>query len=133
MQQGRVYEASGKFYVQFRVGGKQVSKFLCDKSPAYYTKTCKAVKLKSAEIMLEVNRAAAVAPPMADMTIAEFWEKCFLPYCENLQEVNGRPRLKSETVRGYRQIWRQHLKTHFGDRTLQQYEARFGTGFMQSL
>jgi hypothetical protein len=63
------------------------------------------VKLKAAEIMLVINRSAAVAPPMADMSIAEFWEQCFLPYCETIRLVDGGPRLKPETVRGYKQVW----------------------------
>jgi integrase len=131
MQRGRIYEASGKFYVQYRANGKQVSKFLCEKTPAFYTKTCKAVKLKAAEIMLEVNRSSAVVTPMADMRIADFWER-FLAYCEEMTS-DRRPRMKPATLRGWRQIWQQHLSGHFGEATLREYTADQGTVFLDGL
>ena len=64
----RIYEASGKFYLQYRVAVKQVSKLLCDKTPAFYSKSCKAVRLKADEVILAVNKEAVSQPkPMADM------------------------------------------------------------------
>jgi integrase len=132
MQSGSVYEASGKFYVRFRVGGKQVSKLIGDKGPIFYSPSCKAVRLKCAEIMLAVNKSVAVAPPMADMKIAEFWVARFLPYCEEVT-TQGRPRFKPDTLRGYKQIWRQHLSAHFGELTLRQYTPDLGTVFLDGL
>jgi integrase len=131
MQQGRIYEASGKFYVQYRVNGKQVSKLLCGKGAAYYSKSCKAVRLKAAEVMLEVNKSAQVVAPMADMPIKEFWER-YMSWCEQITS-DGRPRLKPSTLRGWRQIWKQHLSEHFGDCTLRQYRADQGTVFLDGL
>jgi integrase len=132
MQNGRVYEASRKFYVQYRQNGKLVSKFLCEKSPVYYAKNCKAVQLKRLEVMLQVNRSAQVAAPMADMRITDFWKDRFLPWCEELT-AQGRPRFKPDTLRGYKQIWRQHLSAHFGELTLRQYTPDLGTVFLDGL
>jgi integrase len=132
MQQGRIYEASGKFYVQYRANGKQVSKLLCEKSTAYYSKSCKAVRLKCAEVMLEVNKSAAVLAPMADMLIKDFWMSRFLPWCEQIT-AQGRPRFKPDTLRGYRQIWKQHLSAHFEEATLQEYTPDRGTVFLDGL
>jgi integrase len=36
-------------------------------------------------------------------------------------------------MRGYKQIWNQHLKSHFGKLTLQEYEPALGTAFLASL
>jgi hypothetical protein len=47
--------------------------------------------------------------------------------------LTARTRKKPSTIRGYEQIWRQHLKSHFGNITLQEYEAHMGTQFLQSL
>jgi integrase len=131
MQQGRIYEASGRFYVQYRANGKQVSKFLCEKSAAYYSKSCKAVRLKCAELMLEVNKSAAIVAPMADMRIADFWGR-FLGWCQEMTS-DGRPRFKPDTLRGYRQIWRQHLSAHFAEATLREYTPDRGTVFLDTL
>src|SRR5215467_2662874 len=133
MQRGRIYEASKKFYVQYRVDGKQVSKWLCDKSPAFYSKSCKAVRLKADEVMLGVNREAVSQPkPMADMRVSDFWEQRYLPYCTELT-ADGRPRMKPSTVHGWKQVWRAHLSGHFGQLMLSEYRANYGTAFLDSL
>jgi hypothetical protein len=132
MQRGRIYEASGQFYVQYRVNGKQVSRFLCEKSAAYYARTCKAVKLKTAEVMLEVNKSAGVVPPMADLPVNDFYEKCFLAYCQEIT-AHSRPRLKPSTLLGWRSIWTRYLKPHFGDATLKSYTAAQGKLFLDGL
>ena len=140
IQSGTIYEASGSFYVRYVTGttlsksGKprpvQRSHRLCAKDNRYYSSKAKAVKLLAQEFMLSINRQEPYAGE--NMTIAAFWEQRYLPYCEEVIVV-GRPRKKPSTVRGYRQIWAQHLKAHFGALTLQQYQARQGTAFLQGL
>lgn len=68
-----------------------------------------------------------------DMRIATFWESVFLGYCEKVREVTGLPRMKASTVRGFKQIWNQHLAGHFGEMTLRQYEPVMGSRFLRSL
>ncbi len=147
MARGTIYEASGSFYVRY-VTGMAVSKNgvdrpvqkshrLCEKNDKFYFTRkgkrkifCKAVQLLADEFMLSVNRQE---PRIGeDMSIAAFWEHQYLPYCEEVI-VGDRPRKKPSTVRGYRQIWTQHLRAHFGTLTLQQYQARQGTAFLQGL
>jgi integrase len=65
------------------------------------------------------------------MPISDFWEQVYLPHCEAV--IKGQPRKKSSTVRGYKQIWNQHLKGHFGSLTLKEYEPSMGTRFLDSL
>ena len=141
MAQGTIYESSGSFYVRYSVGmtvsknGKprpiQKSHRLCGKNDKYYSSKAREVKLLRDAFMLTVNtrQAHAVAE---DMAIAAFWEQRYLPYCKESLQLTGRPRKKPSTLRGYEQIWRQHLKFHFGNITLQEYEAHMALNFFKA-
>jgi integrase len=41
--------------------------------------------------------------------------------------------MRASTVRGFKQVWRQHLKAHFGTITLQKYTADMARRFLSSL
>jgi integrase len=137
-QNGHVYEAFGAFHVRFyqneidggRVVRKQRSHRLCAKDRVHYSATCKPVKLLCADFMQKVNTSTATE---TNMSIAEFWEKRYLPYCEEIVALTGKARYKKATVRGYKQIWKQHLEAHFAKLTLQEYEPYLGSRFLQSL
>jgi hypothetical protein len=107
-QLGRIYEASGKFYVQYRVvvNGKRVqrSHFLCTKDDRHRSKADRSVKLLRDEHMLGVNAQQAEQSPNRDMRVVDFWEKVYLPYCEEIVQLTGKPRKTPSTVRGYKQI-----------------------------
>jgi hypothetical protein len=142
VQKGYLYEASGAFFVRYNTGetkivdGKtkwvQRSHRLCEKSDKYYALNAKAVKLLRDDFMLTVNRRDTTNLNQ-DMSVVDYWEKVYLPYCEEIVKLTGQPRKKPSTLKGYRQIWKQHLKDHFGKLTLQEYEPRMGTRFLQSL
>ena len=129
-QSGHIYEASGAFFVRYYVpaivDGKatrvQRSYRLCGKDDKYHSRTCKAVKQKAADHMDTVNANAA---PVNDQTIAAFWEKTYLPFAEE--------NLRASTVHGYKQIWGQHLSTHFGTTALKDYKTHMGSLFLTSL
>jgi integrase len=141
MAHGSIIEASGVFYVRYSVGTKisakgkprpiQKTHRLCSKDDRHYSTKCKAVRLLADTFMLSVNQQRHDAEG-EDMTVAAFWETRFLPYCEAVV-IGGRPRRKPATMRGYKQIWRQHLAGHFGTRTLQSYRAAWGSGFLDGL
>jgi integrase len=141
MAHGSIIEAAGVFYVRYSVGttisaaGKprpvQKTHRLCSKDDKHYSSKCRAVRLLADAFMLTVNQQRNDTEG-ADMTIAAFWETRFLPYCEALV-VGGRPRRKFSTMRGYKQIWEQHLAPHFANRTLQQYRAAWGSTFLDGL
>ena len=67
------------------------------------------------------------------MFITDFWEQRYLPYISEIVPLTGKPRKKASTLKGYKQIWNQHLKKHFSKRTLQDYEPIHGTRLLQSL
>ncbi len=134
-QRGRIYEASGRFYVQYRTGikpqRKQVSHCLCNKDDRHRSTTDKSVKLLRDEFMLTINAQQEQAPGQ-DMRVIDFWDR-YAAYCEEVLPITGQARLKPATMRGYRQIWNQHLKAHFGQTTLQSYDAYMAGDFLKSL
>ncbi len=137
-QHGHIYEAFGAFHVRFyqtelRDGHPtrvQKSHRLCAKDRKHYSAKSKPVQLLCDDFMRKVNTAAVTEQ---DMAVAQFWESCYLPYCEEIVKLTGEPRKKASTIRGYKQIWNQHLKEHFSKGTLQEYEPHLGTRFLQSL
>src|SRR3989442_13537565 len=130
-QSGHIFEsASSAFYVRYYtteiVDGQarrvQRSQLLCHKDDKHYSTKCKAVKLLRDEFMRRVNVSQANEQ---DMAVADFWEQPYLPFVQT--------NMKASTVRGYLQIWNQHLKNHFADMTLQSYRTHVGSSFLLSL
>ena len=143
-QAGYVYEAFNAFHVRYYtteiVDGQpkrvQRSKRLCtkDRNTGHGSKTAKAVKMLAADHMQAIN--AAAPPTKEDHPITEFWENRFLKYCEEVLATGprkGQQRLKPSTLRGYKQVYRQHLKDHFGEGTLQEYQPEMGARLLDSL
>jgi hypothetical protein len=133
-QRGHVYEAFSAFHVQYYQSeikeGKTIrvrrSHRLCSKDRVRYSATSKAVQKLCADFMITVNEDMVV---VEDMPITDFWTK-YLHYCEH--EYKGRG-MKPSTVRGFKQIWNQFLEGHFGNRTLQEYQADQARAFLASL
>jgi integrase len=129
-QSGYIYEASGAFFVRYYVTAivdgtptrVQTSYRLCSKDEKHHSRTCKPVKQLAADHMAEVN---AQTKPANDLTVATFWEKTYLPFAEE--------NLRHSTVHGYKQIWSQHLKSHFGQMLLKEYKTPMGSVFLTSL
>jgi integrase len=143
IQKGSIYEASGSFYVRYYTGQtrvnkngvtvpEQASEFLCEKSDKHYSRKAKSVKLLLSDFMNRVNQeqASRAVNHAVDMTVADFWEKTYLPYCEKEWKGTG---MRPSTVRGYKQVWHQHLKAHFGTTTLRDYSAAMARRFLQSV
>jgi integrase len=132
-QTGYIFEsASGAFHVRYYVTeiidghAKRVQKshLLCRKDNKHFSKTCKAVKLLRDDFMRTVNAASSQANEQ-DMKITDFWEQHYLPFVQE--------NMKPSTLSGYKQIWSQHLKAHFGEMTLQGYKTHVGSQFLLTL
>ena len=130
-QTGHIFESASKaFHVRYYqtelVDGvpKRVQKshLLCHKDNKHHSATCKAVKLLRDEFMRKVNVSQANEQ---DMRIVDFWEQRYMPFVQT--------NMKPSTVRGYLQIWTQHLQRHFGDMTLQSFRTHFGSQFLLGL
>lgn len=130
-QRGYIYEASGSWFVRFyqneivdgverRVQRSHRLSFVDKDHP---TKTCKNVRRLAADVLAEVN---AQVTPVVNQTVLDFWEKTYLPFAQE--------NLRHSTVRGYEQIWNQHLKRHFAEKlNLRDYRTAFGSLFLTSL
>lgn len=131
-QAGYIYEAFNAFHVRYYVtenrDGKlirvQKSHKLCRKEGKYTSRTCKAVKNLCEYFLKDKINAPSQVVTEADVKIADFWTNTYLPGVEG--------RLKPSTLRGYKQVWRVHLKPHFADLTMQAYEGRLGQRFLKS-
>src|SRR5882724_8891227 len=137
-RRGHIYLRHGCWHVRFYfteiVDGRpqrvQRSKRLCSKDNRHHSEACKPVRQLCENFMRGINDR--VPGHAEDMRVVSFWER-YLNYCEEVLPLTGRPRKKPATVRGYKQIWRQHLNAHFGKLTLQEYEPSMGTQFLQTL
>ncbi|MGA9158293.1 MAG: tyrosine-type recombinase/integrase [Candidatus Sulfotelmatobacter sp.] len=126
-QTGRIYLASGNWYVQYyeaRDGSrKRVSHMLHAKDKQHAKANSKPlVDLKDA-FMLEVNKGTQ--EPSTSMGVIEFWDDIYLPHVEKNK--------RTSTVRGYKAIWDQHLKDHFTGYALGEYRTHYGTGLLNGL
>jgi integrase len=142
-QRGYIYEAFGAFHVRYYfneiVDGqpvrKQRSHRLCtkDRSTGHGSKAAFAVRAECEEFLRTVNQHHQASQSLKqDMMVVDFWQHHYLPYCEEFTPVTGRTRLKHSTVRGYKQIWNQHLKKHFGTMTLQNYDPANASRLLDS-
>ena len=107
---------------------------LADKDREHNSATCKAVKALRDKALTKLDTAPAITKE--DQRIVDYWEKRYLKYCEETITVGpraGQQRLKPSTLRGYKQVYRQHLKEHFGKCTLQKYQPAMGVRLLDSL
>jgi integrase len=133
IQKGHIYEASGAFYVRYwateivdgRLKRVQRSERLSFKDDKHYAVNAKAVKLLRDRFMLTVNSQNPSRVNQKDIAIADFWERTYLPFVES--------NLRPSTVAGYQQIWNQHLRLHFAQRTLREYRTHMGSQFLTGL
>ena len=133
---GHVYQQHGAWYLQYYQSemrdGMTVrvrrSVKLADVDREHNSATCKAVRLLRQKELTKVSTAPAVTTD--DLRVVDFWETQYLPYCEKEWKGTG---MRASTVRGFKQVWRQHLQAHFGTGTLQKYTADMARRFLSSL
>jgi integrase len=143
-QRGYIYEAFGAFHVRYYVNEivegqtvrKQRSHRLCtkDRKTGHGSKSAQAVRTLCEDFMRDINQHHHNSHSLGqDTMVVSFWENTYLPHCEMVLPLTGQPRLKASTLRGYKGIWEQHLKRHFGTVTLQHYEPERGSRLLDSL
>ena len=133
LQRGYIYEACGAFYVRYYlseiVDGQrrrvQRSERLCKKDEKYYAPNAKAVRLLRDKFILTINERPSDSVDQQEITVADFWDRMYLPFAEE--------NLRTSTVDGYKQLWKQLLRVHFADMTLRQYRTHMGSLFLTSL
>jgi hypothetical protein len=108
------YEAFGSFHVKFYqtevvdlvLVRRRRSKRICAVDKEHYSIKAKPVKMLFAEFMRKVNASTVTEQ---NMPVSQFWEMVYIPYCEEIVKMTGKPRKKPSSVRGYKQIWNQLL------------------------
>jgi integrase len=129
MQQGQIFKRHGGWFVRYYrdeiVAGQPVRKRICKRlapfSDEYHTaKDCKL--LADAELAL-VNRGRAKAE--GGLTVAEFWERYFLPYLA--------AKRKASTGRFYRVTFDLYLRSRIGDVRLRDFTTPQAQDVLDSL
>lgn len=123
-QEGYLQKRFGGWHVRYYVttpdgGRKQKTHRLCDDQQ----KKSDVKQLRDAYMREHVNVGVENTGPMG---VVEFWDKVYLPFIES----SG---LKPSTVHGYKQVWNQHLKSHFGTLHLSDYKTHMMSIFLTGL
>lgn len=124
-QEGYLRKRFGAWHLSYYItapdGSRKLkSHRLCDDTQ---TKS-QAKQLRNEFLRTQVNVGAQNSGPMG---VVVFWDKVYLPFIES----SGK--LKPATVHGYKQVWRQHLQTHFGTLTLSEYKTHMMSVFLTEL
>ena len=119
-QTGSLYQAHGAWHVRYYAGKQQKSKRLCDGDAPK-----KAVNKAFAEFMANINDQTLAEQQGEGLTVVKFWDDTYLPFITS--------NLKPSTLQGYIQIWKQHLKAHFGSMSFAEYHTPMMSNFLTSL
>jgi integrase len=123
-QEGHLVKRFGGWHVRYYVMGngerKQKSHRLCDDEQ----KKSHVKELCAEFLRTQVNIGAQNNGPVG---VVDFWDKVYLPFIESTDN------LKPATVHGYKQVWNQHLKLHFGTLTLTDYKTHMMSNFLTGL
>jgi len=123
-QEGHLVKRFGGWHVRYYVTAegerKQKSHRLCDEQE---TKS-QVKKLRDEFMRTQVNIGVENSGPLM---VVDFWDKVYLPFIES----SGK--LKPATVHGYKQVWSQHLKLHFGTSNLSDYKTHMMSLFLTGL
>lgn len=123
-QEGHLVKRFGGWHVRYYVTEnghrKQKSHRLCDDSQL----KSRAKQLRDDFMRDHVNIGVQNSGPMV---VVEFWDKVYLPFIESTNN------LKPSTVHGYKQVWNQHLKLHFGTLYLTDYKTHMMSNFLTGL
>src|SRR5580698_6757401 len=108
------------YYITENGQRKLKSHRLCDDNQ---TKS-QAKQLRNEFLRTQVNIGSQNTGPVG---VVAFWDEVYLPFIES----SGK--LKPATVHGYKQVFKQHLKLHFGTLNLNEYRTHNMSLFLTSL
>jgi integrase len=125
---GYVFERHGAWYLQYYQNGARKTVQLAPVDREHKSATCRAIRLLRQKHMTGVTLSPRNTAN--DLSVVDFWESVYLPYCETQWKGTG---MRPTSVRSFKQIWKQHLKPHFGNLTVQNYQPEAARRFLQSL
>jgi integrase len=112
-------------YYDTDASGQRVQK--CEKLKAFYGgeyKTRRSVQPFVDEILAPLN--SGLLNPQATMTVVEFVDAIYLP--EHVEK-----KLRPASLKQYRDVWRNHLKTRLGKLTLRGFRTVHGEQMLQDI
>ena len=144
-QKGHLFKAFGSWHIRFWVAytdlpadEKQRITLKCERNnkplPGRVqksTKLCdgelsrKAARDLAEKKMDEINGLVPGETILPDLTLADYWEKHYLPWAST--------NLKPSTLHGYKQVFHQHLKPHFGTTRVKDITTPMGTKMLGQL
>jgi integrase len=129
---GHTYKKAGAWHLQFYQNEKNGSGELVKVRRSKKLCEAKGVTQKHVNSLATaaMGKIESRTTTIEDMPVTQFWETQYLPYCEKEWKGTG---MRASTVRGFKQVWKQHLKNHFGTFTLQGYTADQARRFLSSL
>jgi integrase len=124
-QKGYVFHRGKSWFVRYcdsvhQSDGTYKRVQVCKKLPVPYGdqyRSKASVKPFAQEILAPVN--AGLLNPQSTMPIAEFVEQVYFPQCAEKE-------LRPSTLKGYRDIWKDHLKARLGKLTLRGFRTVHG-------
>lgn len=128
-QQGNLFQSHGAWYVRFREQGQQpdgsitwVQRAQRLASVNDYPKKSEVVPLKN-ELMARLNKTGFTLE--AGVSIVDFVENVYFPSIDK--------RLKPSTVKGYKDVWRCHIKDRVTAVRVRDFRTVDGENLMQNL
>src|ERR1019366_8632237 len=136
--EGSVRLKNGSWHLEYKdTEGNRKSAKLCDKDDLHHSATCPAVRELASQKLKELTAAPingnGNGTPKPDMLVRTFWENVYLPWAKEVNPKVGEPNLRPSTVAGYEQVWSLHLREHFADIQLREYETPTATEFLTGL
>lgn len=131
-QNGHIIQRSGKWYVTYwdkrsvegKIERKRVTHYLGPvttrgkKPPADIQQECD-------RYMSGINANVHDARPEYVVTVGDFVDSVYLPWV--------RAQKRASTLNGYEKMWKKHLKGHFGNTLLRDYQPHNATVFLTKL
>ncbi len=123
-QDGHLFKRFGGWHVRYYVTENGVRKQKSHRLCGIQETSSKAKQLRNYFLKDHVNIGAKNSGPMV---VVEFWDKVYLPFIESNNN------LKPSTLHGYKQVWKQHLQSHFGTTNLSEYKTHMMSNFLTGL
>jgi integrase len=122
MQRGQIYQSHGAWFLRYREvhleDGKRVAKRMCARlapiSEDFPNK--RSVLLLAEKVLAPIN--SRQLQPESTQRLVDFIEKHYLPHADAA--------LRPSTCKGYRDIFKDHLKTRLGDIRLRDFRTVHG-------
>jgi integrase len=118
---GSLWLRGDRFYLRYRVAGKQKAVFLVVKDDEHHSKTCSAVRKLVKGKMAELG----VERTDGDQKLSDFWKSTYLPHVK----ANLRP----STLHSYEDMWTRRIEPRFGKLILTEVKSSQITEFLSAL